>query len=84
MYNYFNLGNYSVIHHTFKGALGSMQCPNCNGKDIGKIGPNQYYCWNCFIEMTVLDSVLAIQQVEKDGSLSSLDDLFTEQERKIE
>ncbi|MGQ0421716.1 hypothetical protein ACT4US_25355, partial [Bacillus sp. HC-Mk] len=21
-------------------------CPNCKGKDIGKIGVNQFYCWN--------------------------------------
>jgi len=60
-----------------------MQCPNCSGKDIGKIGPDQYYCWNCFIEMDVSDNEFTILQVEKDGSLHSLDDLFTDQERRI-
>lgn len=60
-----------------------MQCPNCGRKDIGKIGMNQYYCWNCFIEMTVSNNQLTIQQVEKDGSLQSLDDLFTDEERTI-
>ncbi|CDQ39481.1 MULTISPECIES: hypothetical protein [Virgibacillus] len=58
-----------------------MRCPNCNGKDIGKIGSQQYYCWNCFIEMSVINNKLTIHQVEADGSLSSLNDLFSEDER---
>ncbi|HLR61076.1 MAG TPA: hypothetical protein VK097_01400 [Lentibacillus sp.] len=61
-----------------------LVCPNCRGKDIGKIGTQQFYCWNCFIELTVFDEKLAVHQVEADGSLSSLDDLFTEDERKIQ
>lgn len=60
------------------------RCPNCNGKNIGKIGPRQFYCWTCFIEMAVVNNELTIHQVEADGSLSSLDDIFTEDERKIE
>ncbi|MBU5265813.1 DUF2797 domain-containing protein [Virgibacillus proomii] len=60
-----------------------MRCPNCHGKDIGKIGTSQYYCWNCFIEMTVQNNKLTIHQVEADGSLSSLNDLFNEDERTI-
>lgn len=61
-----------------------MRCPNCNRKDIGKIGIDQFYCWNCFVEMTVSGNECTIQQVKKDGSLRSMDDLFTEQERKIQ
>ncbi|HLS07594.1 hypothetical protein [Lentibacillus sp.] len=61
-----------------------LVCPNCRGKDIGKIGTQQFYCWNCFIELTVFNEKLTIYQVEADGSLSSLDDLFTEDERKIQ
>jgi ribosomal protein L37AE/L43A len=52
-------------------------CPNCGSKDIGKIGTNQYYCWNCFVELSVAgDQVSSIYQVEEDGSLHSLNDLF--------
>ncbi|HLR08291.1 MAG TPA: hypothetical protein VK136_03375 [Bacillota bacterium] len=61
-----------------------LQCPNCDGKDIGKIGAQQYYCWNCFIEISVFHNKLTIHQVEADGSLSSLDDFFTDEERKVE
>ncbi|MEQ2526293.1 hypothetical protein EKG37_05725 [Robertmurraya yapensis] len=59
-----------------------FNCPNCNSKDIGKIGINQYYCWNCFIELSVSHGMINTHQVEEDGSLSSLDDLFDEDERR--
>ena len=60
-----------------------FNCPNCQSKDIGKIGINQYYCWNCFIELTLVEGLIQTHQVEEDGSLSSLDDLFGEDERRF-
>ncbi len=54
-----------------------MRCPNCNSKDIGKIGSHQFYCWGCFIELSVEgEKIMSVYQVEEDGTLSSLDDLF--------
>lgn len=61
-----------------------MRCPNCKGRDIGKIGTNQYYCWTCYIELSIIDGRLNLHQVEADGSLSSLDDLFSEDERQMD
>lgn len=61
-----------------------MRCPNCNGRDIGKIGSQNYYCWTCFIEMTVIDNELTVHQIETDGSLSSLNDLFSEDELRLQ
>jgi hypothetical protein len=58
-------------------------CPNCESKDLGRISSNHYYCWNCYIELTVSDGIIHTHQVEEDGSLSSLDDLFDEGERTI-
>ncbi len=60
-----------------------LKCPNCQSKDIGKIGINQYYCWNCFIELSLTKGIIHTHQVEEDGSLSSLDDLFEEEERRL-
>lgn len=60
-----------------------LRCPNCNGKDIGKIGTQQYYCWTCFVEMTITKNKITLHEIEADGSLCSLDDLFTEEERKV-
>ena len=48
-----------------------------------KIGVNQFYCWNCYIELSVSKGKIHTHQVEEDGSLSSLDDLFDENERTI-
>ncbi len=60
-----------------------FSCPNCQSKDIGKIGINQYYCWNCYIELSIQKGIIHTHQVEEDGSLSSLDDLFAEESRRI-
>ena len=61
-----------------------MICPNCKNKNLGKIGVNQYYCWDCFIELTLLSDKLSLSQVEEDGSLTTLDDLFDENELRVE
>jgi hypothetical protein len=61
-----------------------MHCPNCKNKNLGKIGVNQYYCWECFIELTLTKDQLSLNQVEEDGSLTNLDDLFDESERQVE
>ena len=60
-----------------------LKCPNCKSKDVGKIGINQYYCWDCFIELTLVEGLIKTHQVEEDGYLSSLDDLFEEDERRF-
>ena len=60
-----------------------LKCPNCKSKNVGKIGINQYYCWECFIELTLVEGLIKTHQVEEDGSLSSLDDLFGEDERRF-
>ncbi|GGH85714.1 hypothetical protein JOD43_003424 [Pullulanibacillus pueri] len=61
-----------------------MHCPNCKNKNLGKIGVNQYYCWDCFIELTLTNNKLSLNQVEEDGSLTTLDDLFEEQDLNVQ
>lgn len=61
----------------------NLVCPNCRTRNVGKIGNQRYYCWECFIEFGVQGDVLNLYEVEEDGSLSSLDDLFTVEERRI-
>lgn len=61
-----------------------LKCPNCQSRDIGRLAATQYYCWNCFIELTIEGDHFLTHQVEEDGSLSSLDDLFSEDERRIQ
>lgn len=56
-----------------------MRCPNCESKNLGKIGTHQFYCWNCCLELWVEDGKVNIHQIEEDGSLSSLNDIFYQQ-----
>lgn len=47
-----------------------MKCPVCNGNAVGKVGVEQFYCWNCFIEFSTLKEEVQIYQVAEDGSLT--------------
>jgi len=46
-----------------------LPCPACGGRQVGKIGTDQYYCWNCFVEF---DTHNRFYQVAEDGQLVSL------------
>jgi len=61
-----------------------IRCPVCNGKNVGKIGTHQYYCWNCFIEFTVKGDRLTVYEIEEDGTLTSLNDLLFEEGEEVE
>lgn len=49
-----------------------MVCPICGGTIIGRIGLNQYYCWDCFIEFSINNGRVQAYRVEADGTLVSL------------
>jgi ribosomal protein L37AE/L43A len=56
-----------------------VTCPNCKSKGLGKIATNQYYCSECCIEIkTSNGQVTSVYQIEEDGTLHSLNDLFIE------
>ncbi|HOP68709.1 MAG: hypothetical protein WBK48_04690 [Dethiobacteria bacterium] len=47
-----------------------MQCPLCKSRDTGKIGSNQYYCWQCLMEFKASSQQTGkMYFVEEDGSL---------------
>lgn len=43
-----------------------MGCPVCNGREYGKIGTHQFFCWNCLIEFNDQNETF---QIGEDGSL---------------
>lgn len=43
-----------------------MRCPLCGGKSVGRVGVDQYYCWDCCVEYDAANRVFAIAE---DGSL---------------
>ena len=62
----------------------TMNCPNCKGKNLGKIGVNQYYCWDCFVELSLSKGKISLAQIEEDGTLTDLNDLFEDSELRVE
>jgi ribosomal protein L37AE/L43A len=57
----------------------NIACPNCNAKRIGRISPRIYFCRECCIELEVTPKKVNVFQVEKDGTLTSLNDLFSKE-----
>ncbi|SDI93578.1 hypothetical protein [Salimicrobium halophilum] len=53
-----------------------MSCPNCMSREIGRIGVNRFYCWNCCIEIFQAGGRWNVAEIDWDGSLCSLNDLF--------
>lgn len=46
-----------------------MRCPNCEGRSIGKVGSEQYYCWDCCVEFNVGRGDVRVWHVDPDGEL---------------
>lgn len=51
-------------------------CPVCGQRGIGKVGADQYYCWDCCLEFVLRNQELKAYQVEVDGSLTLYDNLL--------
>ncbi|MCL8207635.1 MAG: hypothetical protein K6V97_06135 [Actinomycetia bacterium] len=51
----------------------TVQCPACRGKNVGRVGTGQFYCWDCFVEFAVSARGLRLYRVEIDGELSRID-----------
>jgi len=45
-------------------------CPVCGQRGIGKVGADQFYCWDCCVEFIVQGSTIKIFNVEPDGTLT--------------
>ncbi|MBO8159816.1 hypothetical protein [Thermosyntropha sp.] len=50
-----------------------VKCPVCKGTQVGKVGSDQYYCWNCFLEFNYNRGRVNLYQVEEDGSLLEIE-----------
>lgn len=44
-------------------------CPLCQKGSIGKVGNNQYYCWECYVEFSIKEDKVIIYEVCDDGTL---------------
>ncbi|WP_148865514.1 hypothetical protein [Thermosediminibacter litoriperuensis] len=46
-----------------------MNCPLCGGNSTGRVGTNQYYCWDCFVEFSINNNKVTVFELCDDGSL---------------
>ena len=51
-----------------------MNCPVCDGRAIGKVGVEQFYCWDCCVEFTTQTDKVVIYDLAEDGTLVEWDD----------
>lgn len=45
------------------------ECPLCSNKFVGKVGSNQFYCWECCVEFFVKKDKTLVYKVCDDGTL---------------
>ncbi|MBR7553379.1 hypothetical protein ACFFJI_02765 [Allobacillus sp. GCM10007491] len=55
-----------------------MKCPNCHTCNIGMIGEERFYCWNCLVEIDhEQQSRELVSQVQQPEYF--LEDLFSDE-----
>ncbi|MDK2901475.1 hypothetical protein H0A61_02404 [Koleobacter methoxysyntrophicus] len=52
-----------------------MFCPLCNGTSMGRVGTNQYYCWECCLEFGFEKDNIKIYEIDDEGGLSTIGEL---------
>lgn len=48
-------------------------CPQCGGRNVGKVGTGQFFCRECYIEFAVNQRGVRMYRVELDGELSRIE-----------
>ena len=61
-----------------------MICPVCSGRQLGKVGVEQYYCWNCCIEFNSHTDKVVVYDLDEDGSLVAWDDFNIDSKEVIQ
>lgn len=49
-----------------------MNCPACNSRATGKVGVDQFYCWDCCVEFNQGPLGTRIYRLDEEGSLEEL------------
>ncbi|MFZ5898069.1 MAG: hypothetical protein ACOYU7_02620 [Bacillota bacterium] len=50
-----------------------MQCPICGGRATGKVGADQYFCWDCCLEYRINKEGVQVFEMTEDGTLVPFD-----------
>lgn len=60
-----------------------MNCPVCGGRALGKVGVEQFYCWDCCVEFTTQTDKVVIYDLAEDGSLVAWNDQSQNQDQGV-
>ncbi len=52
--------------------MNQTNCPHCQSRSIGRVGADQYYCWDCCIEFAVTRQGVKLFTVNDEGELQAL------------
>jgi len=61
-----------------------MICPVCGGRQLGKVGVEQYYCWNCCIEFNSNTDKVVVYDLDEDGTLVAWEDFNLESQEVMQ
>lgn len=50
-----------------------VKCPICRSAQVGRVGSDQFYCWNCFVEFNFNKGRVNLYEVAEDGSLTAME-----------
>lgn len=45
-----------------------LRCPKCGSRSTGRIGQDQFYCWDCNVEFHVQGSFVRIYSIDPEGA----------------
>ncbi|MCG0239665.1 MAG: hypothetical protein L6E13_10885 [Firmicutes bacterium] len=48
-----------------------MRCPECGSRSVGRVGAEQYYCWDCCVEFRVVRGEVRVFYLDPDGELTA-------------
>lgn len=53
-------------------ASAGTRCPACGSRCTGRVGVDQWYCWDCCIEYAVAGDTVRMYRVDDEGELQAL------------
>ena len=51
-----------------------LKCPVCRGLQVGRVGSDQFYCWNCYLEFNYSKGKVNLYEVAEDGTLVAMEE----------
>ncbi len=46
----------------------SDNCPACGSRQVGRVGGERYYCWECCIEFTLSKKGIRLFSLDEEGT----------------